>query len=119
MPAMTESSPNPVSEAVAALKEVAAVSADQLDALQDDLTTIQSHRRRGSSWRHIIATDDIPKPLVRISAIVARLALAGGALRRTLALALREEGMPIKEIASRFEVSRQRISALVRPGRSD
>jgi predicted transcriptional regulator len=50
---------------------------------------------------------------------LANLGQAIGAFRRALASTLRTEGMRVTEIASLFEVSRQRVSALVRPKRPE
>jgi predicted XRE-type DNA-binding protein len=51
-------------------------------------------------------------PLSAAAKIAANLACRAGEFRRALARALHNEGMRITEIASLFEVSRQRVSAL-------
>jgi hypothetical protein len=104
-----------VLEALASLSNVATSSANELLALTEDLAHIRRHRTSGWSWRRIVSADDLPKPLSVLTDIAANFARASGAYRRALAHGLRAEGMQVTEIAGLFEVSRQRVSALIRP----
>jgi hypothetical protein len=104
-----------VLEALASLSDVATSSANELLALTEDLADIRRHRTSGWSWRRIVSADDSPKPLSVLTDIAANFARASGAYRRALAHGLRSEGMQVTEIATLFEVSRQRVSALIRP----
>jgi predicted transcriptional regulator len=55
-----------------------------------------------------------------MAGIAARLARAGGEFRRSLAQMLRDEGVRITEIGHILDVSRQRVSALLRrPSQSE
>jgi predicted XRE-type DNA-binding protein len=113
---------DPVLEALSNLSEVAISSASDLADLNKDLAGLRLNRLQGWTWRRIIADADTPNPLTLLSKIAADLALACGGFRRALALGLRREGLQITEIATIFEVSRQRVSALIRsngPGGSD
>jgi hypothetical protein len=108
-----------VLEALASLSDVATSSANELIALSEDLADIRRHRISGWSWRRIVSSEDSPKPLSVLTHIASEFARASGGYRRALAHGLRDEGMQVTEIASLFEVSRQRVSALIRPRTSN
>jgi hypothetical protein len=114
-----ETREDPVVAALSTLSDVATHSADDLMGLNDHLETIRSHRVRGWSWHRIISDDAVPNPLAVLTAIAANFARASGAFRRALAVGLRKEGMQVTEIAALFGVSRQRVSALIRPRPKD
>jgi hypothetical protein len=107
---------DPVLEALTNLSEVATSSANDLADLKEDLAVLRHNRLQGWSWRRIITDDNSPNPLSLLTKIAADLARACGGFRRALALGLRREGLQVTEIATLFEVSRQRVSALLRPG---
>jgi hypothetical protein len=88
----------------------------ELRDLNGDLETMQVERAMGHSWKRIMTGAGSPNPISKLATITANLGRANGALRRAVTKALRLEGMRVESIASLFEVSRQRISAL---GRSD
>jgi hypothetical protein len=108
-----------VLEALASLSDIATSSANELIALSEDLANIRQHRISGWSWRRIASSEDSPKPLSVLTHIASEFARASGGYRRALAHGLREEGMQVTEIAGLFEVSRQRVSALIRPRTSN
>jgi ribosomal protein L17 len=108
-----------VLEALASLSDIATSSANELIALSEDLADIRRHRISGWSWRRIVSSEDSPKPLSVLTHIASEFARASGGYRRALAHGLRDEGMQVTEIASLFEVSRQRVSALIRPRTSN
>jgi hypothetical protein len=105
---------DPVLEALSNLSDMATSTADDLAELNEDLARIRRSRLQGSSWRHIIADAGAPNPLSLLTKVAADLALACGGFRRALALGLRREGLQVTEIAGLFDVSRQRVSALIR-----
>ena len=107
---------DPVLEALASLSDAAASGANHLTVLNEDLLAVRAHRMRGWSWRRILADANLSNPLSSLTAVVADLARACGGFRRALAGGLRREGLQVTEIASLFDVSRQRVSALLRPG---
>lgn len=109
---------DPAFHALTALAEAAASSADDLNALDDELTAMGRHRRQGWSWRRIVSSNGATSPLSGAARIAANLARAAGGFRRALAQALQNEGMQVTAIADLFAVSRQRVSALTRPRRS-
>jgi hypothetical protein len=114
-----ETREDPVVIALTALSNIAASSADHLIGLNEDLAVIREHRIRGWSWHRIVADADSTNPLPLLTTIVTNFARASGGFRRALAVGLRKEGMQVTEIAALFGVSRQRVSALIRPRRQD
>ena len=110
---------DPTLDADEETSEAVSSGADGLSDFHDDLSRMR--RRRGR--RLVVATD----PLGRGSG---KLALHGGprssrvlpapseSSGRWLADALRSEGMSVTYIAALLDVSRQRVSALVRPRRT-
>jgi len=114
-----ETPEDPVVAALTKLSDVATSSADDLMGLNEHLDEIRSRRVRGWSWHRIISDGEVPNPLSLLTTIAANFARASGAFRRALAVGLRKEGMQVTEIASLFGVSRQRVSALIRPRPKD
>ena len=114
-----ETREDPVVAALATLSDVATTSADDLLELNVHLDEIRSRRIRGWSWHRIISDVDVPNPLSLLTHIATNFARASGAFRRALAVGLRKEGIQVTEIASLFGVSRQRVSALIRPRPAD
>jgi hypothetical protein len=110
-----EAREDPVVTALTTLSDVATSSADDLLGLNEHLDEIRSRRIRGWSWHRIISDVDVPNPLSLLTHIATNFARASGGFRRALAVGLRKEGMQVTEIASLFGVSRQRVSALIRP----
>lgn len=110
---------DPVVIALSMLSDVAALSADDLIGLNEDLAAIHNHRKRGWSWHRIVSDADAPNPLSVLTTIATNFARASGGFRRALAVGLRKEGMQVTEIAALFGVSRQRVSALIRPRRKE
>jgi hypothetical protein len=107
---------DPVLLALTNLSEVATSSASDLAELNENLAILRRNRLQGWSWRRIIADAESPNPLALLTKIAADLARACGGFRRALAVGLRREGLQVTEIATLFVVSRQRVSALLRPG---
>jgi hypothetical protein len=105
--------------ALNSLSEVAAASAQGLNALHEDLQAMQERREHGWSWLQIVSSEDGLNPLATVTGIVANLGIAIGSFRRALARSLQKEGMRITSIAGLLAVSRQRVSTLVSARRSD
>jgi hypothetical protein len=105
---------DPVLDALANLSDAAKSSVSHLNALHEELAVVRAHRLHGWTWRRILADADLTNPLSSLTRVMADLARASGGFRRALAVGLRREGMKVTEIASHFDVSRQRVSALVR-----
>jgi hypothetical protein len=120
---------DPVLTALAELSATAASSADELNRLDEVLTSMVRSRRSGLSWRRILVAgppehpaSEPPAamsrdPMSAIARIAADLGRANSGLRRALVRALQRDGMQISDIANVFSVSRQRVGALLRPRR--
>jgi hypothetical protein len=76
---------------------------------------LQEQRREGRSWYDIVTAEERPLIVEQISSAMASLAGAGGRWRRTQAQALHDEAVSINRIAELYGVTRQRVSALLRP----
>jgi hypothetical protein len=109
---------DPALHALTSLSETATEGANQLHAIDADISAMKEQRKRGWSWSRVISAADSPNPLSIVARIASDLSRANGALRRALARALRDEGTQLTEIARLFGVTRQRVSALLRPDRS-
>jgi hypothetical protein len=70
-------------------------------------------RAAGRTWHDLVSGERQPGVLKLASRILNRLTETSGALRRVLARGLRREGGTIAAIAGLFDVSHQRISALI------
>jgi hypothetical protein len=116
---MATESPDPTLNAIVALSDAASSSVNDLELLNHELGMMRRRRRRGWSWRRIVLASGSANPLGATMRVVTTLGQAGGALRRSLAQALRHEGMTLTEIAKLFDVSRQRVGSLfhARPNR--
>jgi hypothetical protein len=106
---------DPALEALTTLSETVTDSARELDHLGNELTNMKRRRTRGWSWRRTFASGTPVNPLSGIARVVADLGRASGAFRRAMARSLRAEGMQVTEIATILAVTRQRVTALIRP----
>ncbi len=109
---------DPTLDALTELSEAVSSGADGLCDLHDDLSRMRRRRGRGWSWQRILSAEGVANSLSIATRVVAGLARAIGVFRRSLADALRSEGMSVTDIAALLDVSRQRVSALVRPRRT-
>lgn len=88
----------------------------QLEHAHARAAELRRQRSAGRPWLEIVGEEDRPLVVESISTVLASLSGAGSRFRREEALALQAEGVSINRIAAMFGVTRQRISALVRPG---
>jgi predicted DNA-binding ArsR family transcriptional regulator len=93
-----------VIEEVTALSEQVAERADE----------ISEARRQGQSYGAIATAEEAPRLVAMMSRMIELLIDAGSQFRRAYARALYDEGVTMDQIAERFGVSRQRVSALLR-----
>lgn len=79
--------------------------------------TIKELRAKGLAYN--VIADETGQPLVvqLVTENLDRLRVYGAQLRQAHAAALHDEGLTMDQIAELFGVTRQRISALLRPGR--
>jgi hypothetical protein len=88
----------------------------QLEHARERAIELRRQRGDGRPWLDIVGGEERPLVVESISTVQASLSGAGSRFRREEALALQAEGVSINRIAAMFGVTRQRISALVRPG---
>lgn len=105
-------------EVVEALEELCAAldeNARAAELIRRRARVIVEARLAGLPYRDIV--DDESRPLVveLVTEKLDRLFAAGGRLRRAEAAALHAEGLSMERIAEIFGVSRQRVSALLKP----
>ncbi|MGC1208828.1 MAG: sigma factor-like helix-turn-helix DNA-binding protein [Ornithinimicrobium sp.] len=82
--------------------------------IQRRVRLLREHIDQGAPIAGLIAAEDAPRVVEMITINMETLEDAGSELRASLALALRQEGLTLAEIAELFGVTRQRISALLR-----
>lgn len=97
------------------LLDALARNAAAIEAVRERAQQVRSRRTAGEPWSDIVRSE--PRPLIveLLSDNLGRISAAGGRFRRAEARALHAEGMTMDRIAELFGVSRQRISALLRP----
>ncbi|MGP0032543.1 MAG: hypothetical protein ACLPVF_18825 [Acidimicrobiales bacterium] len=97
-------------ELEAALRE----NAESERLLFQRIAAVRLARESGKEWRSILAEEDAPGTVQLVSTVLRRQSEASGYLRRSLVVALREEGQSIPSIANLFGVTHQRVSNLLR-----
>ena len=70
-------------------------------------------RRRGESWKAIISEGEAPKTVRAVMGAAERLAASAGQFRRIVARGLSREGRSTRDIGRLFEISHQRVSAIL------
>lgn len=83
-------------------------------AIQRKVRWLQEQIDQGVSIAGLVAAEDSPRVVELITINKETLEDVGSELRASLALALRDDGLTLAEIADLFGVTRQRISALLR-----
>lgn len=90
---------------------------DQEDLLSE-LGQIRHDRIVGVPLQESIGETGQPRALVLLNRVTKRLTLGSARLRRALVTSLAKEGESVNSIAKRFEVTHQRISSILRRGKS-
>lgn len=79
---------------------------------------MRAMRRQGAPWRDIVDAEERPLIAEMLTDTIQRFEAAGTRFRRAKARALHDEGMTMEQIGDLFGLTRQRISALLRPSAS-
>jgi DNA-directed RNA polymerase specialized sigma24 family protein len=95
------------------------VNRERVELIRRRIAEIQRLRSDGLSYTEIVEAARTPLLVQLITESTQALDGYGARVRRAEALALHEEGMTMEEIAERFGVTRQRVSALLREARRD
>jgi DNA-binding CsgD family transcriptional regulator len=119
---VTESAPgsdDPVIEALDRLVEALARNIEASEVVAERARTVKELRARGLAYKDIADETGAPLVVQLVTENLDRLRVHGAQLRQAHAAALYEEGMTMDQIAALFGVTRQRISALLRPTKQD
>jgi len=103
--------------ALAALEEVIAENDKRATLIKKRMGRIRKARARGMAYSDTVANEDGPLIVQLLTESSAALDSCGANVRRAEAQALYDEGMTMDQIAKRFGVTRQRVSALLRKAR--
>jgi hypothetical protein len=105
---------------VAAIDDVAGAVHENVNDQEDllvELAQVRQDRLEGVSLGETLGGPGRPRALVILDRIVNRLTLGSARLRRTLITSLIQEGESVTSVATRFEVTHQRISSILRRGK--
>ncbi len=100
--------------ALAALEEVIDANEKRATLIKKRMSRIRRARAQGLEYRDAVANEDGPLIVQLVTESSAALDRSGANVRRAEAEALYAEGMTMDQIAERFGVTRQRVSALLR-----
>jgi hypothetical protein len=76
---------------------------------------LREGRHEGRPYAELVAPEPRPLLVERLAEVLEELSVASAAFRRSEARVLHEQGLSQETIASFFGVTRQRVSALLRP----
>ncbi|HEY2603861.1 MAG TPA: helix-turn-helix domain-containing protein [Thermoleophilaceae bacterium] len=103
--------------ALAALEEVIAENDKRAALIKKRMSRIRRARAQGLPYSDMVSDEDGPLIVQLLTESATTLDTSGANVRRAEAQALYDEGMTMDQIAERFGVTRQRVSALLRKGR--
>jgi ParB-like chromosome segregation protein Spo0J len=101
-------------QALTALEEVIAENDRRATLIKKRMGRIRRARARGLLYSDTVANEDGPLIVQLLTESSRALDTCGANVRRAEAQALHGEGMTMDQIAERFGVTRQRVSALLR-----
>ena len=104
-------------QALTALEEVIADNDTRATLIKKRMARIRRARARGLPYSDMVSDADGPLIVQLLTESSTMLDISGANVRRAEAQALHDEGMTMDQIAERFGVTRQRVSALLRKGR--
>jgi len=103
-------------EAVTALEEVLADNGRRAGLIKKRIAQLRRLRARGVPYSELVASDEGALIVQLVTESSAALDSCGANVRRAEAEALYAEGLTMEQIAERFGVTRQRVSALLSKG---
>jgi DNA-directed RNA polymerase sigma subunit (sigma70/sigma32) len=106
-----------VLQALTALEEVIAENDKRAALIKKRMARIRRARARGLPYSDMVSNEDGPLIVQLLTQSSTVLDTCGADVRRAEAQALYDEGMTMDQIAERFGVTRQRVSALLRKAR--
>lgn len=114
---MVDSSRSPDVRLIDVLDELDVALTENIERsreMQKRIRKQQRELRAGSDVFPLVEAEDQPRTVELLSENIENLHSVGSRLRATQALALRDEGFTITDIADLFGVTRQRVSALLK-----
>jgi predicted XRE-type DNA-binding protein len=108
---------DPFLDALTALEGVLADNARREALIKKRITRLRRTRAKGLPYTESVYSEDGPLIVQLLTENATALDTCGANVRRTEAQALHDEGLTMEQIAERFGVTRQRVSALLRTGR--
>ena len=100
-------------DALTTLEAALADNQERTKQIKKRITQLRRLRAKGASYAEIVATDG-PLLVQLVTESSTALYTSGASVRRAEARALYAEGLTMDQIAERFGVTRQRVSALLR-----
>jgi len=108
---------DPFLEALTALESTLADNEQRTTLIRRRIAQLRRLRSQGAPYTEIVATSDGPLIVQLLTESSRALDISGASVRRAEARALYAEGLTMDQIAERFGVTRQRVSALLRKTR--
>jgi transcriptional regulator with XRE-family HTH domain len=105
---------DPFDKALRDLERALEANARRMAKIKRRIAEIRRQRSSGQSYREIVEATKGDLSVQLITEATQALDEFGARVRRAEALALYDEGMTMEEIAEKFGVTRQRVSALLR-----
>jgi hypothetical protein len=103
-------------KALTALEATLADNQERTKLIKKRITQLRRLRASGASYAEIVAAREGPLLVQLLTESSTALDTSGASVRRAEARALYAEGLTMDQIAERFGVTRQRVSALLRKG---
>jgi DNA-directed RNA polymerase specialized sigma24 family protein len=110
---------DPFGQALLDLDRALEANLERLGLIKRRIAEIQRQHSEGLSYTEIVEAAPPPLLVQLVTESTKMLDGLGARVRRAEALVLHEEGMTMEEIAERFGVTRQRVSALLREARRE
>jgi Homeodomain-like domain len=104
-------------EALTALESTLADNQRRTTLIRRRIAQLRRLRSQGTPYAEIVSISDGPLIVQLLTESSAALDISGASVRRAEACALYAEGLTMDQIAERFGVTRQRVSALLRKTR--
>jgi hypothetical protein len=101
-------------QALTALEDGLVDQRRRADLIKKRIAQIRRRRATGASYTEIVSSNDKPLIVQMLTDSSIAMGVLGADVRRAEARALYEEGLTMEQIAERFGVTRQRVSALLR-----
>jgi DNA-directed RNA polymerase specialized sigma24 family protein len=104
-------------EALTALESTLADNEERTTLIRRRIDQLRRLRSQGEPYAEIVSISDGPLIVQLVTESSTALDISGASVRRAEARALYAEGLTMDQIAERFGVTRQRVSALLRKAR--